>query len=104
MNSKKLESQILDSSVLVAVSEQVSSDIGGEVVILNLKSGVYHGLNEVGARIWSLIQEAKTVQEVKATLLQEYAVEQEQCDREVQELLQQLQAAELIEVKNETFA
>jgi hypothetical protein len=104
MNSKKLESQILDSSVLVAVSEQVSSDIGGEVVILNLKSGVYHGLNEVGARIWSLIQEAKTVKEVKATLLQEYAVEQEQCDREVQELLQQLQAAELIEVKNETFA
>jgi hypothetical protein len=36
-------------SIVVAAKDQVSSDLGGEVAILDLKVGVYYGLDEVGA-------------------------------------------------------
>ncbi|MBW4555597.1 MAG: PqqD family peptide modification chaperone [Trichormus sp. ATA11-4-KO1] len=101
MNSHKLKHKISESSIVVAVPEQISSDIGDEVVILNFKSGVYQSLNEVGARIWTLIKEPKTVKDIKQTLLQEYKVTPEECDRDLIELLLQLQAAQLIEISHE---
>jgi hypothetical protein len=101
---QQLEQKILESSVIVASSEQISSDLGSEAVILNLKSGVYHGLNEVGASIWKLIQEPKTIKEIEQKLLEEYDVEREQCYNDVISLLEDLLAAELVVIKNETTA
>ena len=60
---------ISEHSVVIASSEQVSCDLDGEAVILNLKDDVYYGLNPVGARIWNLIQEPKTVGKIKDVLL-----------------------------------
>ncbi|NWF57749.1 MAG: lasso peptide biosynthesis PqqD family chaperone [Fischerella sp.] len=104
MNSKTLERNILKDSIVVASAEQISSDLGGEAVILNIKSGTYHGLNEVGARIWNLIQKPKTVKDITAILLEEYEVEAEQCERDAIALLEDLFGAELINVTNETAA
>jgi hypothetical protein len=101
MNSKALEQKILENSIVVASVEQISSDLGGEVVILNLKSSTYHGLNEVGAWIWNLIQTPKTVKDIKAAILAEYEVEAEHCDRDLLALLENLLAAELINIKND---
>ena len=91
-------------SSVVAVKEQLSSELAGEAVILDVKSGVYYGLNEVGASIWNLIQEPKTVNEIRDAILKEYFVEPEQCDRDLKELLKQLADKGLIEVRNETAA
>lgn len=104
MNSKQLDREISESSIIVAFQEQISSDLGKEAVILNLKTGVYHGLNEVGAKIWNLIQQPKTVSDIKQTIKQEYEVEAQQCDRDVLELLENLISAGLIDVKNQTTA
>jgi hypothetical protein len=89
-------------SIVVAAKEQVSSDLAGEAVILDFKSGVYYGLNEVGARIWNLIQQPKTVSEIRDAIVAEYEIEPEVCDRDLKALLQQLEASGLIEVSNET--
>jgi hypothetical protein len=89
-------------SIVVAAKEQVSSDLAGEAVILDFKSGVYYGLNEVGARIWNLIQQPKTVSEIRDAIVAEYEIEPELCDRDLKALLQQLEASGLIEVSNET--
>jgi hypothetical protein len=89
-------------SIVVAAKEQVSSDLAGEAVILDVKSGMYYGLNEVGASIWNLIQEPKTVSEIRDAIVAEYEIEPEVCDRDLKALLQQLEASGLIEVRNET--
>ena len=104
MSSKSLNSKISESSIVVAAVDQISSDLGGEAVILNLKSGVYHGLNEVGARIWNFIQQPKVVKDIKHKLLEEYEVEPEVCMRDILALLEELKAVELIKVNNETVA
>ncbi len=93
---------VSNNSVVVAIKDQVSSDLGGELAILDLKVGKYYGLDPVGARIWELIQEPRVVETVRDTLLEEYDVEPERCERDLLALLRDLAAAELIEVRNGT--
>lgn len=86
-----------NSSVSVAESV-VSCDLDGEAAILNLKDGVYYGLNPVGARVWKLVQEPATLEEILKTLLEEYDVEEEQCFQDTVELLEELQNKGLVTI------
>lgn len=101
MDSLGLERLVSEHSTVVALKDHVSADLAGEAVILNLKSGVYYGLNPVGARIWQLIQSPKAVTTIRDTLLEEYEVEPDCCDRDLLELLRELAAVGLVEVKHE---
>ena len=92
---------LASSSVVVVSKNQTASNLGRETIVLNLDSGGYYGLNEVSARVWSLIQEPKTVQEIRDSLLAEYEVEYERCDRDLQKLIEELSAMGLVEVNNE---
>lgn len=91
---------ITKNSHVVAVQEQVSTDLGGEVAILHLQSGIYYSLNETGARVWDLIQETQSVSAVLAALLDEYDVAEDDCERYVLALLNDLHAEKLIQVRN----
>ena len=95
---------INDNSIVSATKEQISSDLGKEAIILNLKSGMYHGLNEVAAEVWNIIQQPKAVKEVKAILLEEYEVDIQRCDRDLKDLLTELTEEGLIDIRNETAA
>jgi Coenzyme PQQ synthesis protein D (PqqD) len=86
-------------STVVAAEGQVSSDLGDEVAILDLRGGMYYGLESVGRRIWSLIQEPRTVREIRDIVASEYEVEPERCERDVIELIQRLTDEGLVEVK-----
>ncbi|MBE9065715.1 PqqD family protein [Leptolyngbya cf. ectocarpi LEGE 11479] len=94
--------EISPQAIISPMPEQISSELNGEVVILNLSSGVYYGLNEVGARIWELIQQPCQVHELHNVLLEEYDVPTDTCRQELLKLLLELKNACLIEVKNET--
>jgi hypothetical protein len=94
-----LENNFSRTSIVVAAKDQVWCDLVGEAVILNLKSGVYFGLDPVGARVWSLIQEPKTVGAVLEALLREYDVEPGRCEADLLALLEQLANRALLEVK-----
>jgi hypothetical protein len=87
------------TSIVVVIPEQVSPDLADEVAILNLKDGVYYGLDPVGARIWQLIQHPKSVSELCATILAEYDVEPKHCERDVLTLLRELADRGLIEIR-----
>ena len=94
-----MEQAISGSKTPVALDEQLSADLAGEVVILNLKNGVYYGLDDVGYRIWGLIQEHKTVRHIRDAIIGEYEVDQTRCERDLVGLLQRLTDEGLIEVK-----
>jgi len=89
---------------VVASKGQVSSDLGGEVAILDLERGTYFGLDEVGARIWELVREPISVSEVQATVVEEYDVEPARAERDVLALLQRLVDEGLVEVQDEAPA
>jgi hypothetical protein len=89
-----------DTTTITAIPDQTSVDLEDEAAILHLKSGVYFGLNEVGAFIWRLIQQPRTVGDVRAALLAEYDVSPEQADQDLQALLAELSQHDLIAVRD----
>jgi hypothetical protein len=104
LGASAMKRNISFSSSVVAAEGQVFSDLGDEVAILDLKSGTYYGLNAVGARIWSLIQEPKTVSEIYDIITSEYEVEPRRCEHDLVMLLEDLAEQELIEIRDETLA
>jgi hypothetical protein len=79
------------------VSEEVlSQEVNGETVLLDLKDESYFGLNEVGTRVWQLLQDSPTVEETLDTLSDEYDVRREQLASDVGELLARLVEAGLV--------
>jgi hypothetical protein len=76
----------------------VYADLAGELAILDSKSGIYYGLDSVGARIWSLLGEGKNVTEIRDVLLDEYDVERAQLQSDICHLFEDLFAKGLIEI------
>ena len=72
-------------------------DVGGEVVILDLASENYFGLDEVGARIWQLIGDGLDMGGIRDALLDEYDVDRETLEDDIERLVGELEQAGLIE-------
>ena len=88
------------NSIVVASSDQVSCDLAGEAAILRFNSGVYYGLDAVGAYIWNLIQQPITVSALRDAVLEAYDVEPTRCERDLLALLRKLADEGLIEVRS----
>jgi coenzyme PQQ synthesis protein D (PqqD) len=58
-------------SVVTVTKDQVSCSLGTEAAILNVKDGIYYGLDPVGAHIWKLLQTPCKVADIQEALLQE---------------------------------
>lgn len=94
-----MPNDLAPTTTIVAIAEQASVDLDDEAAILNLKTGVYFGLNEVGAWIWKMIQQPRTVAEVRAALLDEFEVTPEQGEADLQALLRAMAEHQLIETR-----
>jgi hypothetical protein len=99
-----MSATISEHTVVVTAKDQVSCDLAGEAAILNIKNGVYYGLDPVGARIWNLMQQPRSVVEIQRTIVDEYDVEPERCSRDLLGLLEKLLSEGLIEVKDGSTA
>ena len=81
----------------VTISPEVmSQEVGGETVLLDMKSEHYFGLDETGTRIWQLLMESKDLQSVFDTMLDEYEVSETELERDFQEYLKKLVGAGVI--------
>ena len=94
----------INDGVSVTQSYQVSPDVvfrdlDGEAVILDLASGTYYGLNEVGTRIWILLAEGRAEEGIAAALTDEYEVTIEDAHRHVRALVADLLARGLIQAR-----
>ena len=88
-------------SLIQASPDQVSCDLEGDAAILNLKTGVYYGLDPVGAMVWKLIEQPRTVASVRDAMLETYEVDAARCERDLFVLLDRLAEEGLIEVRAE---
>jgi hypothetical protein len=95
-----MDFEINEKTIVVAENQQVSGNLpDGNVVILNLNNGVYYGLNSVGGRVWSLVQQPISTMVLRDTLLAEFDVDPIRCSRELQQLLSQMTAQGMIQVR-----
>jgi hypothetical protein len=86
------------STVVKRAKDQVSCNLDNEIALLNLKSALYFGLDEVGATIWQSLSEPKPAAELCRVVLDRYDVEGARCEADVLEFLTKLEEAGLIEL------
>jgi hypothetical protein len=67
-----------------------------------LASGTYFGLDPVGARMWELMGEGKTLGEVCDRMLDEYEVSRETLEGDVLRLTEELTTQGLIGIESES--
>ena len=73
-------------------------DVGGEVVLLDLDSERYFGLDPVGTRIWHLIDQDLPLLQVLETLCAEYDAPRDRLETDLLALVAQLADAGLVTV------
>lgn len=88
--------EIAQDSMVVASPNQISTQLDDEAIVLELESGVYYGLAEVGARIWTILQQPTTCTQIVETLLEEYDVERMTLDSDVLTFVRDLHANQLV--------
>ena len=71
-------------------------DLDGQAVILDLSSGLYFGLNEVGTRIWMLMSKGHDVDDIAQILCREYEADRSTIEQDVRDLTDALRARKLI--------
>jgi hypothetical protein len=98
MTSSSDERDLSVTSIVASTKDQVSSDLGGETILLSMQSAMYYGLDSVGARIWELLREPVRVSEIRDVIAREYDVEIDRCESDVLAFLKELAAKGLIEV------
>ena len=74
----------------------LNRNLDGQIVILDMSSGVYYGLDEVGARVWQLMSDGKSLAQIIDELLAEYSVERGELEQDILRLSEELITRNLI--------
>ena len=83
----------------ITLSKNVfAQEIDEETIILDSETQEYFSINEIGKVIWSLIEEKKNLEEIKAEMLDMYEVPQEQIEKDLLNFIQALEQKGLIKI------
>lgn len=81
----------------VQVNEDVLfQELQGEAVLLNMKSGIYFGLDAIGTRIWQLFSTRPVLSEISRVIVAEYDVTADQCETDILRLVSELERQGLV--------
>ena len=75
-------------------------ELEGESVLLNLDSGHYFGLDDVGTRMWTVLTTSESIQSAYEGLLEEYDVETDRLRRDLEDLADKLVEHGLVDVSD----
>ncbi|CDX26552.1 Hymidylate synthase [Mesorhizobium sp. ORS 3324] len=90
-----------DHDRVVATGDAAACEFGDGLALLHLKSNIYYSLNGVGAYIWELIQEPRSMPDIRSAVLARYDVDAERCKADVEGLLKGLIEAGLARLHHE---
>jgi hypothetical protein len=72
----------IDSTV-AASDDAVFREMDGESVLLNLETGMYFGLDEIGTRVWRLAADHGSLRAVFERLVEEYDADPATIERDL---------------------
>jgi hypothetical protein len=81
---------------LKASPDAFASAVGDETVLLQVKRGVYYGLDAMGTRIWVGLNEGRTPAEICRQIAAQHDVPLETVETDARAFLQDLKANEIV--------
>lgn len=83
---------------MVVPETAIFRDVEGEAVLLNLDTGIYFGLNEVGTRMWRLMEQHGQLDAVRDAIVREFDVNASTAERDILALVAALREKGLVKV------
>jgi hypothetical protein len=90
------------NSIVQRNPKLIANQMDGEIVMMSIDNGEYYGLDEVGSRIWELMEQPVSLGELINSLVTEFEVSRDECFQDTMEFLDDLFAKDLLLVKNGT--
>jgi hypothetical protein len=81
---------------LTLSSKAIIQEINGEMVILDMGSEEYFSLNEVGCKLWRLLESNSDLSVAVASLLEQYDVDSKQLSDDVESVVTELKHVGLL--------
>ena len=79
-----------DTTVLTRREGLMTADMNGSAVMMDIMTGMYYNLGEIGGRIWALLEEPMTLTALIKKLTDEYDVSAERCRADMLPFLEKL--------------
>jgi len=88
------------SQVILARSNIVVSELPDGIALLDLDAGKYYSLNVVGAHVWKMLRAPVSTGMIISSVCESFSVASEQCRTDVNNLLESLVNAGLVEASD----
>lgn len=85
-------------SVVASSTTQISSNLGGEFVILGILDEIYYGVDGTAARVWDLLQEQRTFGFLVDAVANEFDVDRQVCAHDINAFIEDLASRSLVEI------
>lgn len=72
-----------DTTILSRREGLMTADMNGSAVMMDIMTGKYYNLGQIGGRIWEILEEPMTVAALVKKLTDEYDVSAEQCRSDI---------------------
>ncbi|MBS1780551.1 MAG: PqqD family protein [Bacteroidetes bacterium] len=81
----------MDLNIQLSRGDQyIFNEVDGEIVMMNITTGLYVSLNETAKQIWNMLEKPQPLSAVVDALSVEYNVTREQCEKDVLPFIEQL--------------
>jgi len=77
-------------------SEVRWTEMDGDTVVLDTERNAYFGLGGIGSRIWELLAEPITVEEISSSIQAEFDIDPKRCEEDVIHFLNELSTHDII--------
>lgn len=97
----KINNDLKLSTVVVKNKELLETTVDDETILLSIAHSKYYGMDPVASRIWSLLQDPISIKEIIVTLLTEFDVSEDECEKDVFEFLENLVEEKMLDFPND---
>lgn len=91
-------STIQGTTVLVRDPDMIAAEMDGDLVMMSIERGEYFGIGGVGPRLWELLEQPRTVDDLCAAICREYEVDEGTCLTDVTAFAEELLARGLVRI------
>ena len=71
--------ELTAATLLIRDPDLGAAEMDGDLVMMSVIHGEYYGVGGVGPRIWDLLEQPVSVEQITATICAEFDVEPERC-------------------------
>jgi hypothetical protein len=91
-----MQTELSPETIVRRNPKLIANQMDGEIVMMSIDNGEYYGLDEIGSRIWELLETPVRISDLIASLTEEFEVEKDECYNDTLEFLGDLKEKQLL--------